>query len=67
MNESSTVIRRKGAAAVAASRPLALFATVALGVEELTAGELQRLGRPRSRWCGAGSVSAVTAAFYTAA
>jgi putative N6-adenine-specific DNA methylase len=29
---------------VAASRPLALFATVALGVEELTAGELQRLG-----------------------
>jgi putative N6-adenine-specific DNA methylase len=44
MNESSTVIRRKGAAAVAASRPLALFATVALGVEELTAGELQRLG-----------------------
>jgi putative N6-adenine-specific DNA methylase len=44
MSETSTVIRRKGAAAVAASRPLALFATVALGVEELTAGELQRLG-----------------------
>ena len=44
MSETSTVIRRKGAAAVAASRPLALFATVALGVEELTAAELQRLG-----------------------
>lgn len=44
MTETSTVIRRKGAAAVAASRPLELFATVALGVEELTAGELQRLG-----------------------
>jgi len=44
MSETSTVIRRKGAAAVAASRPLELFATVALGVEELTAGELQRLG-----------------------
>lgn len=44
MTETTTVIRRKGAAAVAASRPLELFATVALGVEELTAGELQRLG-----------------------
>lgn len=44
MSETSAVIRRKGAAAVAASRPLDLFATVALGVEELTAGELQRLG-----------------------
>lgn len=44
MTETSTVIRRKGAAAVAASRSLDLFATVALGVEELTAGELQRLG-----------------------
>lgn len=44
MSETSTVIRRKGAAAVAASRPLELFATVALGVEELTAAELQRLG-----------------------
>ena len=44
MSETATVIRRKGAAAVAASRPLALFATVALGVEELTADELQRLG-----------------------
>jgi len=44
MSETSTVIRRKGAAAVAANRPLELFATVALGVEELTAAELQRLG-----------------------
>lgn len=44
MSETATVIRRKGAAAVAASRPLHLFATVALGVEELTAAELQRLG-----------------------
>lgn len=44
MSETATVIRRKGAAAVAASRPLNLFATVALGVEELTAAELQRLG-----------------------
>lgn len=44
MTETSTVIRRKGAAAAAASRQPALFATVALGVEELTAGELQRLG-----------------------
>lgn len=44
MTGQSTVIRRKGAAARAADRQVDLFATVALGVEELTAAELQRLG-----------------------
>lgn len=38
------VIRRKGTASVAASRVMELFATVPLGAEELTAGELLNLG-----------------------
>lgn len=44
MSEQRAVIRRKGTAAVAAARMLDLFATVPLGAEELTAGELRDLG-----------------------
>jgi putative N6-adenine-specific DNA methylase len=43
MNEKTTVIRRKGTADVKTSVQLALFATVPLGAEELTAAELMKL------------------------
>lgn len=44
MTGQHAVIRRKGTASITASRLMELFATVPLGVEELTAGELMRLG-----------------------
>jgi putative N6-adenine-specific DNA methylase len=44
MSGEQQIIRRKGAASVAAAQSLALFATVPLGAEQLTATELEALG-----------------------
>jgi len=44
MTEQRTVIRRKGTPTRISTQPLALFATVPLGAEELTAAELAQLG-----------------------
>jgi len=44
MSGEQQIIRRKGAASVAAAQSLALFATVPLGAEQLTATELKALG-----------------------
>jgi len=44
MNGNHPVIRRKGSTTAMASQTMQLFATVPLGAEELTAGELRKLG-----------------------
>jgi putative N6-adenine-specific DNA methylase len=44
MKENHPVVRRKGSTAATTPQAMKLFATVPLGAEELTAGELRKLG-----------------------